>query len=211
MEDIIKQLIEEKIVTEGKEEDLKKHLTGLTAVTPERASEFLDSDDGKKLLQPRLDKHFTKGLETWKEKTLPAEIEKEIAKRFPAETEEQKEMRKLREDLEKEKAARVRESARNKAISAASQKGIPAELVEFAIGSDEQETLDKLEVLSSVWGKSLEVAVDGKIKKTGRDVTEPSGTPPDLDEQIRQAEAAGDWSKAISLKGQKLAKLKQST
>jgi hypothetical protein len=63
-------------------QEVHNYLRGLY-LTPESVASFLDTPEGKKLLQPRLDQHFTKGLETWKEKTLPSLLDEEIKKKFP--------------------------------------------------------------------------------------------------------------------------------
>jgi len=176
-------------------------------LTPDLVKEYLDSEEGKSILQPRLDKHFTKGLETWKEKTLPDVLEKEIEKRFPKETEEQKELRKLKDRVEKAERERSLEAARNKALSYANEKGIPASLVDYVVEPDEDKTLDNVKSLTEIWSKSLKQAVEGKFKKNGRNVDNAEPEPSSLDEQIKAAESSGDHKKALSLKNQKLMKM----
>ena len=69
---------------------------------------ILEIAEGQKLIQPKLDKYFNKGLETWKQNNLEKLIDEEIAKRYPEETPE---MRRIKE-LEQKLAEKERESVR---------------------------------------------------------------------------------------------------
>lgn len=148
-------------------QEMMTYLRGLI-MTPEGVSSFLDTTEGKKLLQPRLDQHFTKGLETWKEKTLPTLLDDEIKKKFPGETEEQKRLRKLEEELAQERQARVKSELINKATTLATQKGLPVEIVSYFVGQDEDSTTNNLTALETIWQQNLEKAVEAKFKESGR-------------------------------------------
>ncbi|OEH86246.1 hypothetical protein BHU72_11980 [Desulfuribacillus stibiiarsenatis] len=152
-------------------------------VTPDRVQKYIDSEDGKKIIQPKLDSYFTKGLETWKEKSLPKVLEEEISKRFPAETPEQKQLRELHDKLNKLEQEKTRESLKNVAITQATQKGLPVNLVDFFIGQDQDSTVTNLAKLEETWQKALQDAVEAKFKDNGR--TPPrntSGTPTEIEQ-----------------------------
>jgi hypothetical protein len=155
-------------------QEVHNYLRGLY-LTPESVVSFLDTPEGKKLLQPRLDQHFTKGLETWKEKTLPSLLDEEIKKRFPGETEEQKRLRKLEEELEKERQARIKSELINKATTLATQKGLPVELVAYFVGQDEESTTNNLTALENIWQQNLQKAVEEKFKESGRSPNQGGG------------------------------------
>jgi hypothetical protein len=159
----IRQLIEQN----QNNQEVHNYLRGLY-LTPESVASFLDTPEGKKLLQPRLDQHFTKGLETWKEKTLPSLLDEEIKKKFPGETEEQKRLRKLEEELAQERQARVKSELVNKATTLATQKGLPVEIVSYFVGQDEDSTVNNLTALETIWQQNLEKAVEAKFKESGR-------------------------------------------
>jgi len=177
----IKQLLEE----HKDNQEVMNYLRGLI-MTPEGVNAFLDTEAGRKLLQPRLDQHFTKGLETWKEKTLPTMLEEEIKKRFPGETEEQKLLKKLQADLEAEKQARLREALRNKAITTATEKGLPVSLIDHFLGQDEEATLANIEKFQSVFQEHLEKAVAEKFKDNGRSPNTGGGAPKTTLEQLQE-------------------------
>lgn len=160
----IKQLIE----ANKDNQEVQNYLAGLSKLTPEVVKGYLDTEEGKKILQPRLDAYFTKGLETWKEKTLPSVVEEEIKKKFPGETEEQKRLRILEEELSKERQARLKSELQNKATTLATHKGLPVELVAYFVGQDEDTTVNNLTVLENIWQQAIEKAVEAKFKENGR-------------------------------------------
>lgn len=157
-----------KYLEDNKEnEDVKAYLEGLTQVTPEGVEAFLETDEGKKVLQPKLDRNFTKGLETWKEKNLQKLIDEGVKKSNPTETPEQKEIRELKEkfaNIEKEK---TRESLKNKALTTLSEKKLPSNLVDFLIGEDEETTNSNLTKFEEVFTNQLQSVVDEKLKAGG--------------------------------------------
>jgi transposase len=177
----IKQLIEQN----KDNQEVQNYLRGLY-LTPEGVTAFLDTPEGKKFLQPRLDQHFTKGLETWKEKTLPSLLEEEIKKKFPAETEEQKRLRKLEEELEKERQTRIRAELMNKATTLATQKGLPVDLVSYFVGQDEDTTVGNLTALETTWQQAIEKAVEAKFKDNGRSPNQSGGAPKSTIEQLQE-------------------------
>ncbi len=148
-------------------QEVQTYLKGLY-LTPEGVTAYLNTEDGKKILQPKLDAHFTKGLETWKEKTFPSLLDEEIKKKFPGETEDQKRMRKLEEDLAHERQARVKSELQNKATTIATQKGLPVDLVAYFVGQDEESTTNNLTALENIWQQNIQKAVEEKFKESGR-------------------------------------------
>lgn len=155
-------------------EEGKAYIEGL--ITPDRVKTFLDTDEGKKVIQPSIDKNFAKGLETWKANNLTKIIEDEIAKKFPEETEEKKELRKLRDEIASERKARLRETLRNKALSEATQKNLPVEIVDYFVGEDDDTTKSNLIRFEETWHNAIKNAVEGKFKEGGRT---PAKTEPD--------------------------------
>ena len=79
-------------------------------LTATHIENYLGNSEGQKLMQPKLDKYFNKGLETWKQNNLEKLIDEEIAKRYPEETPE---MRKIKE-LEQKLAEKEREAVRKR-------------------------------------------------------------------------------------------------
>jgi hypothetical protein len=145
-------------------DEVKAYVKELKTVSKEDVEGFLDTDEGKKLLQPKLDQNFTKGLATWKEKNLDKLVEDKYQEKHPSETEEQKRLRTLEQELEKERKARTRESIKNKAISVANEKKLPTGMIDYLIGEDEETTLSNLQKYEETVNDVATKAAEGKIK-----------------------------------------------
>ena len=162
-----------KLIEEGKEQEVKDYIEGLSKPTPDGVKQYLETDEGKKVIQPILDKYHTKSLESWKQNNLEKEkeeaVEKAIAERYPEESEEQKRLKKLEKELEHERKERNREHLRNKAISQATEKGLPVDLVDHFLGEDEDSTMNNLSKFEQSMQKVIEDKVNGKFKEGGTD------------------------------------------
>ncbi|MEE4535267.1 DUF4355 domain-containing protein [Bacillus velezensis] len=182
-----------KFLEENKEnEEVKAFVGELSAVSADKVEGFLETDEGKRLIQPRLDSHFTKGLETWKANNLDALVDAKVKELYPEETEEQKRIRKLEKELEDQKTAAQREKLLNKAVSYASEKQLPADVVEFFIGEDEESTMKNLGAFEEKYNAALQKAIESKFQENGRDVQSGSNEPTnqDLDISSLAAEAS---------------------
>ncbi|MCT6829405.1 DUF4355 domain-containing protein [Bacillus velezensis] len=184
-----------KFLEENKEnEDVKAYLNELSAVSADKVNGFLDTEEGKRLIQPRLDSHFTNGLDTWKANNLDALVDAKVKELYPEETEEQKRIRKLEKELEDQKTAAQREKLLNKAVSYASEKQLPADVdvVGFFIGEDEESTMKNLGAFEEKYNAALQKAIESKFQENGRDVQSGSNEPTnqDLDISSLAAEAS---------------------
>jgi len=164
-----------KYLDENKDKDeVKIFIAGLNPLDLERVKEYADKqEDGKKWLQSYTDNKVTKGIDTFKEKTLPGLIEAEKEKirveLNPEETEEQKKLRKLEGDLEIEKKARLKTELLNLAIKRADEKNLPKTFLDRFIGEDETSTIKNLDLLEIEYNKALKDAVEIRFKDSGRD------------------------------------------
>lgn len=168
----IKQFLEQN----KENEEVKAFVGELSAVSADKVKGFLETEEGKKVLQPRLDQHFTKGLETWKANNLEKIVEEEVSKRNPSKTPEQIEVEKLRKEIEAERAARNRETLVNKALKAADEKKLPKDVIDFFIGENEDSTLENLSKLEESFNAAVQAAVDEKFKESGREIERGNGT-----------------------------------
>jgi hypothetical protein len=154
-------------------------MKGLKTVNLDSVKEFLEKDEAaKKYLQSLNDAAVTKGIATFKEKTMPGLIEEEIKKKFPDETEEQKKLRILTDDQAKLKAEIKRKDLLNKATSIAIEKKLPLKLVERFLGDDEETTIKNLELLETEYNGAITSVVENKFKENGRTPPSVPITPP---------------------------------
>ena len=149
-------------------DDVKGFINSFYA--PDKLSSVLDSEDGMKVLQPRLDKYHSKGIETWKVNNLPKIIDEEITKRFPGESEEQKRIKKLESEFNDQKKAATRAEIKNKAITKLTAEKMPPSLADLLIADDEETFNSKFNSVKSVWDKELNERIKVELKKAGRTV-----------------------------------------
>jgi len=162
-----------KLIQEGKEDEARSHFEGLGQPTPEGVKEYLETEEGKKAIQPILDQYFNKGLETWKgnnlDKIKQQAADEAVKNAYPEETEEQKRLKKLEQELDQERKQRNREVLKNKAVSQATEKGLPIEVIDHFIGEDEDTTLENLSKFEQAMQKVVKSKVDGVFKEGGHD------------------------------------------
>lgn len=163
--------IKEFIESNTENEDVQNYIGGF--VTTDRVEAFLNGDDGKKLLQPKLDSYFNKGLETWKSNNIEKLLDEEIKKRFPEKDQKDIELEKVKAELEKIRSDAQRKELTNKALLVADEKKLPKELVDYFISNDEEGTIKNLEKLESVFSKHVEAIVQEKLKSSS--YTPPNG------------------------------------
>ena len=160
----VKQFLSEN----SEQQEVKAYLEELSTVSVDKVKDFLETYEGKKVLQPILDKNFSKGLETWKNNNLEQIVNEEVAKRNPSKTPEQIELERLRKEIEDERNARNREALVNKALKVAKEKNLPDGIIDYFIGQDEETTLTNLAKLEEEYSKAVSTAIDSKFKEVGR-------------------------------------------
>lgn len=161
--------------------------SNIQGLTLDVVQQFVNEDkDAKKWLQSLTDTRVTDAIKTYESKTLPKKLEDEISKRFPPESEEQKQLRELQQKFEQLEVEKQRESLRNKALNAATEKGVPTKLVDILVGKDEESTTQNLELVSSVIQEIVGKELEAKFKESGREPHKPSGNN-DIDAQMKAA------------------------
>lgn len=146
-------------------EELAKKVTS-SLFSPEAVNGFLETNEGKQLLQPKLDSYFSKGLDTWKNNNLQKLIDEAVAQRNPAETPEQKAIRELQQQMAKANAEKVKAEQIALGQAIASEKGLPTSLVPYFIGDNESDTRNKLNFLELEYKSTLEKQVEARLKSS---------------------------------------------
>lgn len=168
-------------------EEVKAYLEGLKKVSVQEVQQMLaENDELKRWFDSEKDRHFTKGLETFKQKTMPKLIEEEISKRFPEADPKDVKLKELEAKIQQMEQEKQRELLKNKALTLATEKKLPIQLIDFLIGQDEETTLQNLTTFEEVWTSHLQTLVDEKLKSTGVQPKETSvKTPTFTREQIQ--------------------------
>ncbi|HDC8195095.1 TPA: DUF4355 domain-containing protein [Staphylococcus aureus] len=154
------------------DKEVKDYLKGLKTVSVDDVKGFLDTEEGKRFIQPELDRYHSKGLESWKEKNLEDLIEQEVRKRNPEQSEEQKRISALEQELEKRDAEAKREKLRSNALGKAQELNLPTSLVDRFLGGSDEDTEQNLKALKETFDKYVQKGVESKFKSSGRDVKE---------------------------------------
>lgn len=149
-------------------EEVKAYLEGLKKVSVQEVQQMLaENDELKRWLDSEKDRHFTKGLETFKQKTMPKLIDEEIKKRFPEADPKDLKLKELEAKIQQMEQEKLREALKNKALTLATEKKLPIQLIDFLIGQDEETTLQNLSTFEEVLTSHLQTLVDEKLKSTG--------------------------------------------
>ncbi|WP_285238836.1 DUF4355 domain-containing protein [Staphylococcus aureus] len=154
------------------DKEVKDYLNGLKTVSVDDVKGFLDTEEGKRFIQPELDRYHSKGLESWKEKNLENLIEQEVQKRNTEQSEEQKRISALEKELEKRDAEAKREKLRSNALGKAQELNLPTSLVDRFLGDSDEDTEQNLKALKETFDKYVQKGVESKFKSSGRDVKE---------------------------------------
>ena len=143
-------------------DEYKNYFGGL--ITPDRVKEYLSTDEGKKTIQPEMDKYFNKGLDTWKTNNLDKLINDEISKRNPSTDPKDIELAQMKAQLEAMQKEALRKDLANKALKVANEKKLPTELIDFFIGDDEETTNNNIKNFEKIFNTAVSSSVDNKIK-----------------------------------------------
>lgn len=139
-------------------------------ITPEVIGNFLDGEQGKKYLQPKMDAYFSKGLESWKANNLEKLINDEVGKRFPHETPEMKRIMELEQKLANQEQERLRAEMVANANRIAGEKGLPLMIAQYLAGSTIEETQANIYAFEQEYKTHLDKTV---LERT-KGVTPPS-------------------------------------
>lgn len=146
-------------------DEVKAYLQGFKQLSVEEVQKFItENTDAKKWFDSEKDKHFSKGLETWKTNNLQKLIDEAVRKANPEETPEQKQLRELQEKINKMEAEKTYEALKNKALTVATEKKIPVSIVDLFIGEDEESTLSNLVKFEEAMKPYIQEVVEERLK-----------------------------------------------
>ncbi len=158
----VKQFLEEN----KDKEEVQVFLEGLKPKIDVQEIEKLAQGDEsiKSWLDSLKDKHLSKGLETWKENNLQGLIDEKVRELNPEKTPQEIELEKIKQQLAKMEREKVYEELKNKALTVATEKGIPTTLIDHFIGEDEDSTLRNLEKFQETMNTFIQGQVEKRLK-----------------------------------------------
>ena len=145
-------------------EEVKNYIGGLNPVTTDRANAFLNTEDGKRLLQPKLDTYHSKGLDSWRANNLDGLVAAKVKELYPDTDPKDTLMAEMKAEIALMKSDGIHKELTNKALKVATEKKLPVELMEYFIGKDEATTLSNLGKLEAVFSAHIEAIVAERLK-----------------------------------------------
>lgn len=132
---------------ENKDSEEVKQLFGdYKQISVQDVEDLTQSDkDLKSWLDSQKDRHFSKGLETWKQNNLESFITEKYNELNPVKSPHEIEIENLKKQFAEVEREKLHETLKNKALTVATEKGLPTSSVKFFLGEDEASTLQNLE------------------------------------------------------------------
>lgn len=164
------QAIRAFLETNKDQTDVQSFLGELSAVSADKVKGFLQTEEGKKVIQPDLDRYHAKSLESWKANNLNSLVEAEVKKRNPDKSPLELEVEKLKNDLEARDKASQRLALKNKALAIATDKklSIDDKILDRFIAEDEASTLANIEAFEAYTKAQYQAGVESVYKTGGR-------------------------------------------
>lgn len=139
-------------------------------LTPEVVNGYLQTTEGKMLIQPMFDQRVTDAIKTHdikqkaaNEAAIKAGINAEIARMNPAETPEQRRIRELEQSVEADRAKWERERLENNIAMEAAKRGIPVELFKDIPYPSIDHAINAFTVYDQKKQKDVEKAINEKL------------------------------------------------
>jgi hypothetical protein len=176
--------------------------------SPEDALKIIDGNDVFKAARDKLKTELLKKNDEKHAALLADKVEEEIKRRNPAKSEAELRIEKLEKQLLERDNAVKRADITKKLDAKADSLSLPVELkslTNFFIADDEETSLKNLDVLASAYEKVKEAAKKEILSKYGRapDAGGDAVTSNDIDKQIAEAKAKGNWAMVMALTNQK--------
>lgn len=144
--------------------DVKEYLNMLSSVTPEKFKSYLETDEGKRLVKPVVDSAVTKGIDTYKEKTLPGLVDAKVKELYPDETPEQKRIREQEDRIKKLEYDNTLKELRGIALQHITENKLPfSKIVDKLIGQDQEATISNISAFGDVFNSYVENEVTARL------------------------------------------------
>lgn len=138
----------------------------------------LESDPNfKSFMDSEKDKHLQKGIDTFKTNNLQKLVDEEYKKQHPEADPKDTEMAELKRKIEQMEKEKQKDKSINKALKFATEKKLPAELVDFVVSEDEATTMANLEKLANIFS-THDSALKAEILKDNTYIPPKGGNPP---------------------------------
>ena len=162
----------------GKAEPVKTLVN--SGLTLDNFKSKLEADPNfKSFMDSEKDKHLQKGIDTFKTNNLQKLVDEEYKKQHPEADPKDTEIAKLKKQFEDMQKESLKKDLTNNALKTMTEKKLPADLVNFIVGQDEDSTNKNLKTLEDIFSKhdeaiKTEILKDGTYKPAGQGGAEPT-------------------------------------
>nr|DAY92795.1 MAG TPA: capsid scaffolding protein [Caudoviricetes sp.] len=147
-------------------EDFKPSKFDIGKATVEDFKEMLNSNkEIKGYYTSTLDSKVSKGINTFKEKTLPSLVEEEIKKRSnEGLTEDQIKLKEMEAKIKQMEQDKIKAEMSSKYSKILGEKGLSSDLLDFVLGANDEITNANIEKINKIISSSVDTKVNEKIK-----------------------------------------------
>ena len=138
---------------------------------------FMETDEGRKVLNPMFDKRVSTAIETWKSNNIEKVINDELVKRGYVQTDEQKKMLELQNEIASIKKERDVAEKRAVALAELNAQGLNASLLDYIPQDSEESIRNGVTTFKSILDDLVAQEVKKKTAGTGakpKDVKQPT-------------------------------------
>lgn len=128
---------------------------------------FMETEEGKKILNPMFDKRVSTAIETWKNNNIEKVVNDELVKRGYVQTEEQKKMMDLQNEINSIKKEKEIAEKRAIALAELNANGLNASLVDFLPTDSEEGIRNGVTTFKSILDDLVAQEVKKKTAGTG--------------------------------------------
>lgn len=140
-------------------------VTKFIAENPDYLNNILATELAQKALQPKLDSHFSKSLETWKANNLDKIVDERVSALYPNETPQAKQMRELQRQIDAINGEKEKAIMSTKTLNILAEEGLPNSFAKFLQGNDEASTRANIQEFKFEFTSALNGSVDSKFKQ----------------------------------------------
>jgi len=153
-----------------KDDDKKAEGINITDLTEDQVKDLLEKNEyARRYIQREIDTKVSKGINTWKEETLPGVVKSELEKINPKETAEQRELREIKERMAVLEGEKKRSDLTNIALKRLTAEKLPDEFLDMINLKDEETVNNQIEKLKTAFVDKIQTAVEEQVAaKTGR-------------------------------------------
>lgn len=149
----------------------------------EEFKSFMETEEGRKVLNPLFDSKVSKAIDTWKTNNLEKVVNDELVKQGFIQTEEQKAMMELKQEIENMKRDKQIAELNNVKLSELSTNGLPTTFSKYIVGDSEEAIRESILGMKELFDTTVTETVKKKLANTGGTIEDkkPPVVPQNLD------------------------------